>query len=370
MSERQPDTNGNGNGSGNSSGVLQGVLSELPTDQLKQEFEDLLKALAQRAVTMVTGQGGGAVAKTVSGAAGGGRPSAMRGLLGGGLSAVTGAVMKSVGGGGKGGGSSGQKSKVTNIVEDIEVGLPRTMAYNLWTQFEDFPSFMKKVESVNQEAEEELTWSAQILWSHRTWKSTITEQVPDERIIWQSEADRGHVDGAVTFHAITPDDTRILVVLEYHPRGFFEGTANLWRAQGRRVRLELKHFRRHAMTQALLHPDEITGWRGEIRDGEVVPGDADGDRPEDDDRAEEPGSEDEDESSDKDEYDQEDEDRDEYDEDEDRDEDDEDDGRDDEDRDEYDDYDEDGEDEDGEEEPEDEAPAPRRARSRAGARGR
>jgi uncharacterized membrane protein len=372
VSERQPDTNGNGNGSsGNGSGVLQGVLSELPTDQLKQEFEDLLKALAQRAVAMATGQGGGAVGKAVSGAVGGGRSSAGRGLLGGGLSAVTGAVTKAVGGGGKGsGGSSGQKSKVTNIVEDIEVGLPRTVAYNLWTQFEDFPSFMKKVESVNQEAPEELTWSAQILWSHRTWRSTIVDQVPDERIIWRSEADRGHVDGAVTFHAITPDDTRVLVVLEYHPRGFFEGTGNLWRAQGRRVRLELKHFRRHAMTQALLHPDEITGWRGEIRDGEVVRGDKDGDRPEDDDRADEPGSEDEDDYADEDDDEEDDQDRDEYDREEEDDEDEDD-------RDEYDDYDEDDdgldeedEDEHGEEEPEDESAAPRRARSRAGSRGR
>jgi uncharacterized membrane protein len=368
MSEQQPDTSGSG--SGNGSGALQGVLSELPTDQLKQEFEDFLKALAQRALTMVSGQGGGQVAKAVSGAVGGASPSAMRGLLSGGLSAVTGAVTKSKGsGGGKGsGGSGGQKFKVTNIVEDIEVGLPRTVAYNLWTQFEDFPSFMKKVESVNQEAEEEVTWSAQILWSHRTWRSTIVEQVPDERIIWQSEADRGHVDGAVTFHAITPDDTRILVVLEYHPRGFFEGTGNLWRAQGRRVRLELKHFRRHAMTQALLHPDEITGWRGEIRDGEVVRGDNDGDRPEDDDRADKPESEDQDEYADEDEYD---EDRDEDDEEE-GDEEEEDDGRDDEDRDEYDDDDRDqddyGADED-EEEPEDEVAAPRRARSaKAGSR--
>jgi uncharacterized membrane protein len=372
MSEQQPDTSGSRNGSGS----LQGVLSELPTDQLKQEFEDFLKALAQRAVTMVASQDGGAVAKAVSGAVGGG-PSAMRGLLSGGLSAVTGAVTKSLGGGGKGrggssGSSSGQKFKVTNIVEDIEVGLPRTVAYNLWTQFEDFPSFMKKVESVNQEAEEELSWSAQILWSHRTWRSTIVEQVPDERIIWQSEADKGYVDGAVTFHATTPDDTRILVVLEYHPRGFFEGTGNLWRAQGRRVRLELKHFRRHAMTQALLHPDEITGWRGEIRDGEVVRGDEDGNRPEDDDRADKPGSEDEDDYADADDQtrDEYDEDRDEYDEE------DEDHGRDDESRDEYedeyDDRDEDdyGADEDGEEEPEDEGTAPRRARSRAGARGR
>jgi hypothetical protein len=44
----------------------------------------------------------------------------------------------------------------------------------------------------------------------------------------------------------------------------------MWRAQGRRARLELKHYRRHLMTNAILHPEEIQGWRGVIEDGEVV----------------------------------------------------------------------------------------------------
>jgi hypothetical protein len=61
-----------------------------------------------------------------------------------------------------------------------------------------------------------------------------------------------------------------VVVLEYHPQGMFEHTGNLWRAQGRRARLELKHFQRHVMTNAVLHPEEIEGWRGVIEDGEVV----------------------------------------------------------------------------------------------------
>jgi hypothetical protein len=63
-----------------------------------------------------------------------------------------------------------------------------------------------------------------------------------------------------------------VVVLEYHPKGLFERTGNLWRAQGRRARLELKNFQRHVMTQTILHPDEVEGWRGEIHDGEVVTG--------------------------------------------------------------------------------------------------
>jgi uncharacterized membrane protein len=162
------------------------------------------------------------------------------------------------------------KLKVTNIVEFIDVGVPVRVAYNQWTQFEDFPSFMKKVENVERESDEKLTWKAQVFWSHRTWESTIVEMVPDERIVWRSTGDKGSVDGGVSFHAITPNLTRIVLVLEYHPQGFFEKTGNIWRAQGRRARLELKHFVRHVMTQTALQPDEVEGWRGEIRDGEVV----------------------------------------------------------------------------------------------------
>ncbi|MFC9553852.1 SRPBCC family protein, partial [Rhodococcus sp. NPDC056960] len=171
---------------------------------------------------------------------------------------------------GGGGGGKGKKLKLTNIVETIDVGVPVQLAYNQWTQFADFPSFMKKVERVEQEADEKLEWKAQVFLSHRTWEATILEQVPDERIVWRAKGAKGYPDGAVTFHEVTPDLTRIVLILEYHPKGLFERTGNLWRAQGRRVRLELKHFGRHVMTQSILHPDEIEGWRGEIRDGKVV----------------------------------------------------------------------------------------------------
>ncbi|MEU6039094.1 SRPBCC family protein [Actinomadura sp. NPDC047616] len=183
-------------------------------------------------------------------------PGRLKGLLG-----------KVMGRGGRGG---GKKIKVTNIVEHIDIGAPRRMVYDQWTQFQDFPSFMKKVISVNQETDEKLNWTAQIFWSTRSWESTITQQIPDEQIVWQSKGAKGHVDGSVSFHELTPDMTRVLLSLEYHPKGFFEKTANIWRAQGRRVRLELKHFRRHLMTHVITHPEELHGWRGEIRDSEVV----------------------------------------------------------------------------------------------------
>jgi hypothetical protein len=58
--------------------------------------------------------------------------------------------------------------------------------------------------------------------------------------------------------------------MEYYQQGLFERTGNIWRAQGGRARFEFQHFRRHAMTQAILNQDEIEGWRGEVRDGEAV----------------------------------------------------------------------------------------------------
>lgn len=263
------------------------LLDELPTDRLIQAGQALLAAMGQRAVNAVSDtveqaterltdyaeNGGPGLAAALTGAQSLTQgKSPLRAALAGGVSGTAGKIQQALGGGSGGGG--GGKMKFTNIVEDIDVGVPVRVAYNQWTQFGDFPEIMKKVERADAESDEEkeqkLTWKAQVLWSHRSWEATVLEQVPDQRIVWESNGQRGHVDGAVTFHELTPDLTRILVVLVYHQQGFVEGTGNLWRAAGRRARLELKHFRRHLMTQTILNPDEVEGWRGEIRDGEVV----------------------------------------------------------------------------------------------------
>jgi uncharacterized membrane protein len=285
-----------------------GGKTTLPTDQLKQELLELAKAARQRAMHSLTqnvgqrltkmAQGKGKeVASSVAGAAKGAvedvaeagteavGDKAKEAVGGGGVGGIAKTVAKKGAGavadkakqavgaggdGGDGGGGGGGGGKVINIVEGIDVGVPVSVAYNQWTQFEDFPDFMKKVEKVDQESDTELSWRAQVLWSHRDWKSTIIEQVPDEKIVWKSEGAKGYVDGAVTFHELSPNLTKILLVLEYYPQGFFEKTGNLWRAPGRRARLELKHFRRHVMTDVILHPEEIQGWRGEIHDSEVT----------------------------------------------------------------------------------------------------
>jgi Predicted integral membrane protein len=310
--------------------------------ELGEEFQHLLTAVAGRVFSSASDKIGGLTEKLSDAAQNSDNPTAKAlGKAGGkaaegksplsaGLSAATEGIKSKVGnlfggggGGGKGGKGKGKGTKVTNIIEQIDIGAPVDVVYDQWTQFQDFSGFMKKVESVDQKDDEKLTFKAQVLWSHRTWDATIIEQVPDQRIVWKSSGEKGHVDGAVTFHEIGPELTRVLVVLEYHPQGLFEHTGNLWRAQGRRVRLELKHFRRHVMTHSLLHPDELEGWRGEIHDSEVTRSDEDARAEEEDENedGEDYDEDDEDEEA-EDEYDDDDGDED-YDDEEDEDEDDE-----------------------------------------------
>ncbi|MGW1886050.1 SRPBCC family protein [Streptomyces sp. NPDC001970] len=165
-----------------------------------------------------------------------------------------------------GGGRKSGGGKSMNIVEVLDVGLPVRTVYNHWTEYERFSDFAKGVRSVSQEDETHSGWKVKVGPSARSWKATVQEQVPDERIIWTSEGAKGTTRGCVSFHELTPDLTRIVLVVEYYPSGFFEKTGNLWRAQGRRLRLDFKHFQRHVT----FADEEPEGWRGEIRDGEVV----------------------------------------------------------------------------------------------------
>jgi uncharacterized membrane protein len=265
------------------------VVTDTKTDsgpgaRLKAEAGGLFEAITARATSSLLHKVEGATGRLTGYIEGDGSPGLIaaatgaksmaegkgpvRSLISGGMKGAKEKVAGVFGKRKKGGGQ--QKIKVTNIVESIDVGVPIRVAYNQWTQFREFPTFMKKVENIDQAEDQKLNWKAQVFWSHRSWEATIMRQHPDESIVWRSKGDKGHVDGAVTFHEVAPSLTRIVVVLEYHPQGLFEQTGNIWRAQGRRARLELKHFQRHVMSNVLLNLDDVEGWRGVIEDGEVV----------------------------------------------------------------------------------------------------
>ncbi|MFE7116253.1 SRPBCC family protein [Streptomyces sp. NPDC057654] len=171
---------------------------------------------------------------------------------------------KGLGGGKRKKGGGGRKPTV--IVESVDVGVPVREAYDQWTQYQEFATFAKGVRSADSADDTTSDWKLKIFWSTRSWKARTTEQVPDARIVWTSEGAKGTTKGVVTFHALAENLTRVLLIIEYYPKGLFERTGNIWRAQGRRARLDLKNFARHIS----LRGEAQDGWRGEIRDGEVV----------------------------------------------------------------------------------------------------
>jgi uncharacterized membrane protein len=268
-------------------GSADSLASQLGLDRLGEQLQGLAAALADRGVSVVTdrldgltNKTSGATGKTVKNMAKG--DSAPKAMLKAGIETVkdsgakgVSSVMDKVSDAVGGDNGKDKQQKFTNIVEQLDLPVPRAVAYKAWTQFEEFPSFMRKVENVEQQEDQTIEWKAQIFWSHRSWTAEIVDQVPDQRIVWRSKGEKGHVDGAVTFHELTPDLTRMMVNLEYYPQGLVERTGNLWRAAGRRVRLELKLFRRYLTSEVLMRQGEVEGWPGEIHDGEVTAKSAD-----------------------------------------------------------------------------------------------
>jgi uncharacterized membrane protein len=143
------------------------------------------------------------------------------------------------------------------------VGLPVEQVYEKWHDYAAHAGYTKGVISVDvtnegqqadeqegtEEQREETNWKAKVWWSNRSWKATTVEDVPNERVRWKTEGAKGTVDGVITFTGLKDNLTLILIVIEYRPKGMFEWTANRWRTAGRRVRLDLKHFRRFVMME-------------------------------------------------------------------------------------------------------------------------
>jgi uncharacterized membrane protein len=145
------------------------------------------------------------------------------------------------------------------VEKSIDVNVPVDVAYNQWTQFEDFPPFMKGVEKVNQIDDTHLHWVAEIAGQHREWDARITEQRPDERIAWAAEGEATN-SGVVTFHRLEPQTTRVMLQLEYEPEGFAEKTGDILGLVSRRTDGDLKRFKEFIENRGR----ETGAWRGEV----------------------------------------------------------------------------------------------------------
>jgi len=141
----------------------------------------------------------------------------------------------------------------------VDVDVPVRNAYDQWTQFEEFPRFMDGVESVEQRTDTRLHWKVKFDGVEREFDTTITEQVPDQRIAWKTDDGPRHA-GVVTFHTLSDTSTRVTLQMEYDPDGLIENVGDKAGFVSRRVEGDMKRFKE--FIEERLTP---TGsWRGKV----------------------------------------------------------------------------------------------------------
>ena len=148
---------------------------------------------------------------------------------------------------------------MATIEKSIEVNVPVTTAYNQWTQFEDFPKFMENVESVSQTDDTHLHWVAEYGGERHEWDAEIVEQVPDQRIAWQSEGGTEQ-SGIVTFEPLDDARTKVSVRMEWEPDGMKEKVGAAVGADSRSVGEDLDRFKELIEERGV----ESGAWRGSV----------------------------------------------------------------------------------------------------------
>jgi uncharacterized membrane protein len=147
----------------------------------------------------------------------------------------------------------------------VDVAVPITEAYNLWTEFEEWPSFMHRVDSAQQIDDATVAFSAKVWGITKNFQAEILEQRPDERIVWDVSEGLKH-SGVVTFHKLAPRLTRIEITVDVKPDSLLEKAGRGMRFTKRAVRGDLHRFKAYAEME---EESEEGGWRGTIEDGEV-----------------------------------------------------------------------------------------------------
>ena len=154
---------------------------------------------------------------------------------------------------------------MATIEKSIEVDVPVSVAYNQWTQFEEFPQFMEGVTSVRQLDNTHLQWTAEIGGTEHTWQAEISHQEPDRLVSWRA-LEGTYNSGKVTFEPLGPNETRIDVEMTYDAEGLKETLGSALGFDSRRVEGDLERFKEYIEKRQA----ETGGWRGEVHQGTVT----------------------------------------------------------------------------------------------------
>jgi uncharacterized membrane protein len=159
---------------------------------------------------------------------------------------------------------TGKEVSMSKIEASIDVDVPVRVAYDQWTQFEDFPKFMNAVESVKQLDATRLHWVAKIAGVRKEWDAKITQQEPDQRVAWTSTSGADNA-GAVNFHRLDDRKTRVTLTMDIDPEGVLENVGDAAGLPDRQVVGDLKRFKEFIEERGT----PSGSWRGRIEQDDV-----------------------------------------------------------------------------------------------------
>jgi hypothetical protein len=150
----------------------------------------------------------------------------------------------------------------TKVEKSIMVNVPVSVAYNQWTQFEEFPHFMGGVKKITQLSDDRLQWVAEIAGVRREWEAKVLEQVPDRKVSWAATSGATNA-GAVTFEDVGGGQTSVHLSLEYEPEGLVEKVGDKLNIVENQAERDLDRFKAFIEDEGY-----ATGaWRGSIDTG-------------------------------------------------------------------------------------------------------
>jgi uncharacterized membrane protein len=130
------------------------------------------------------------------------------------------------------------------VENDVTINAPIDRVYAMWTDFENFPSFMEHVESVQRVGENQLHWKAKIGPFEKEWDAEIKAMIPSRTVTWRS------LSGAENAGAVTLSErgniTEMHVVIEYDPNWLEAVASAVTGVLARSVEGDLERFKRMA----------------------------------------------------------------------------------------------------------------------------
>ena len=149
---------------------------------------------------------------------------------------------------------------MSTIATSIEVNVPVRIAYNQWTQFEEFPRFMEGVKEVHQVDDRHLHWKAQIGGQDKEWDAEITVQMPDQRIAWKGVGGAIN-EGMVSFVSLSDAKSLVQLDVAYEPEGVIETVGDPTGVVSLRVKKDLERFKAFVESRG----QEPGAWHGTIK---------------------------------------------------------------------------------------------------------